>query len=265
MKQFHGYRIKTTNIGTVENTLRAAKRNLAEASKEAYHRFLGEEIAELVDDVTLNIRQRPNISILDAAVKILNEKVSAAESRSTMTEYDLRSRATIIPDKTYTYLLFIASNPTLEKAFADTAGIEDYSVGLDPNAENTGEDSVRAKKWERLCKRTEEAPSLLIAPLTSQIKVDPSILVFPDKETRASIRARRTLTSRYLNQYASGEKIMQDQLMPLLDKALERILSEEATEQLEQMKNQLCNMLIDITMDLVMRDPNAPIEVPSEE
>ena len=260
MQQFHGYRIKSTNIETVEKTLRAAKENLAEAAKEAYHRFLGEEVAELVDDITLGIRQRPGISILDAAIQQLNQRVSTAENLSTMTEYDLRSGVTIIPDKGYTYLLFTAANPTLEKAFADAQGIEDYTVGLGPNAENTEEGSARAKKWERLCKRTTDNPALLTATLTSKINVDPSILVFPDKEMRAGIRARRNLTSRYLNQYACGQEIKREQLMPLLDKALERILSDDASEQLRQMTERLSNILIDITPELIMKDPSSPAE-----
>lgn len=52
--------------------------------------------------------------------------------------------------------------------------------------------------------------------------------------------------------------------MPLLDKALERILSDGASEQLQQMTERLNNILIDITPELVMKDPNAPAEEGNE-
>lgn len=260
MREFHGYRIKSTNITEVERTLRAAKMNLAEAAKEEYHRMLSEEVAELVDDVTLGVKPRPNITILDAAVNILNEQVSNAENIGTGTEFDLRSGVTIIPDKGYTYMLLSVSNQALEPAFAGTEGIEPYTVGLGMT-DGSDEQDARSKKWERLYKRSESNPSLLTASLTTMIQVDPKLLTFPDKKERASIRARRNLTSRLLNQYACGREIKSDRLMPLLDRALARILTDETSAVLVQMTEQLMSILVDIDIDLITKDPNAPADV----
>ena len=46
--------------------------------------------------------------------------------------------------------------------------------------------------------------------------------------------------------------------MPLLDKALERILSDGASEQLQQMTERLNNILIDITPKLGNERPQCP-------
>lgn len=257
MPGFHGYRIKSTNITEVERILRLAKANLAEASKEEYHRMLSEEIAELIDDITLGIKPRPDIPILDAAVNILNEQVSNAENYGTGTEYDLRSGVTIIPDKGFTYMLLTVSNPALEPAFAGTEGIELYTVGIGMPGDGKVQDA-KNKKWERLYKRNEAAPSLLTASLTTMIQVDTSLIVFPDKATRANVRARRNLTSRLLNQYACGREIKSDRLMPLLDRALERILSNETSDTLSQMSDQLMNVLIDIDLELITKGPDTP-------
>jgi len=260
-RQFLGFRIKSNNIGKVEAILRNAKANLAAAASEEYHRFLSEEVCELVDDIAMNIKPRPaNMTILEAATQSLNRSISAAETLTTGTEYDLRSGVSIIPDKGYTYLLLTVWNPALAPAFGQTEGIEPYTVGFGTSLGDNEEQDIRAKKWERLFRRTQAEPSLLTATLTSVMQVEPKMLVFPGKKDRAYVRARRTLTSRLLNQYANGESISSDRLMPLMDKALARVLDDEYTAELDNMANQLMNILVDIDLPLITTLPGVPID-----
>lgn len=251
-KQFHGYRVKSTNITVVDETLRHAKEQLALAASEEYHRLLSEEICEVVDDIAMNIKARPNdISLLDLAVNRLNERISYAETHGTGTEYDLRSGVSIIPDKGYTYLVLTTWNPALEPAFAATEGIEPYTVGLGVTMGDTEEQDARAKKWERLYKRNPDNPAIMMATLTSLMQVDPNKLTFPSVEDRAKVRARRQLTSHWLNQYANGNSITGDVLMPLLDKALTKMLSDEVERDLNMMTDRLKTILPELTLELL--------------
>lgn len=259
-KQFLGYRIKSTNIAKVEAVLRDAKSNLASAASEEYHRFLSEEVCELVDDIAMNIKPRPtNMTILEAATQSLNRSISAAESLNTGTEYDLRSGVSIIPDKGYTYLLLTAWNPLLPQVFGKTEGIEPYTVGLGVSPNSDEERDVRGKKWERLFRRTQAEPALLTATLTNMMQVEPKMLVFPEKKDRAYVRARRALTARLLNQYANGESISSERLMPLMDKALAKVLDDECAEELDKMAAQLMNILVDINLTLITTLPEDPV------
>lgn len=258
MSRFWGYRIKSVNINQVESILKNAKAKIAEAASEEYHRLLGIEIATLIDDITLNIQQRPNIPIFNAAINVLNEKISRAEAIGTGTEYDLRTGVTIIPDKGYTYLMLTASNSSLIPAFESTEGIENYTVDFSIK-DKTEEQSARSKKWERLWKRNEDSPAILTSSLTTQIKPDPNKLTFPSKLDRASDRARHTITSRLLNQYACGQEIKPAQLMPLLDLALERILDDDIQRELDITIDNLCRILLDISLEITMKDPREPL------
>lgn len=262
VKILGGYRIKTTNISRVEHILKTARNALHKAAIEEYHRMLAEDIAEIVDDVTLNIRQRPQGKILDAAIQLTNERISRAEATGNGTEYDLRVGVTIVPDRGYTYLMLSASNDVLVRAFANVPGIEDYTF-----SETDDRDVVTEKeaKWEELYKRYNGDTPMMNAALTTQLSVDIEKLVYPSKLERAQTRARRSLTSRILNQYACGQEIKSGQLMPLMDKALAMVCTPAMQEELEAMTAQLSTTLIDITNDIVMRDTTAAVSNDSEE
>lgn len=258
MGQFLGYRTKTTNIRKVENILRIAKANLREAAETEYHRMLSQEICELVDDITLGIVQRPNFPLLEAATNLLNEKIGRAEMASSGTEYDLRTSVSIIPDRQYTYFILVVSNPALEEAFRKSPDIEDYRV-----TEEELRNDVRtaaAAQWDELRKRCDNAPSLLSATLTNRMTVNPERLEFESPIVRAMTRARRNLTSRILNQYACGKEIQSTQLMPMLDKALAKLMDEDIQAELDESAAHLAGNLVSITMELVMHDPRKPAE-----
>lgn len=258
MAQFLGYRIKSTNIGKVEKILRLAKVRLNDAASAEYHRLLSEEVCELVDDVTLGVCQRPEYPLLEEATNRLNNRVSRAEFSSSGTEYDLRAGVTIIPDSQYTYLILNVSNPELEKAFCDTPGIEDYKVN-DGDVQNNAM-TAAAAKWDELRKRCEAQPSLLSAGLTNRMNVDPEKLTYDTPIVRAKVRARRSMTSRLLNQYACGKEIKSAELMPMMDKALEKLMDPDVQAEMDDMTAQLASTLIEITTDLVLHDPRQPAQ-----
>lgn len=256
MGQFLGYRIKTTNIGRVEKILRDAKANLHEAAMSEYHRLLSQEICELVDDITLGVVQRPEISILEAATAILNDKINRTEVTSSGTEYDLRAGVSIIPDKQYTYLILSVANPAMEEAFRASHDIEDYRVSEEEVRNDTR--TAAAVKWDELRQRCQNAPSLMNATLTNHMTVDPERLEFDSPIVRAKVRARRRVTTHFLNSYAAQGEIKSKDLMPLLDKALAKMTDEDVQAELEEAAAQLAQSLVVITMNLVMHDPRQP-------
>lgn len=253
MGMFLGYRIKSTNISRVASILQKAKENLYEGAMEEYHRLLSEEIAGVVDDITLNLMQRPPHPILDEAVRRLNAQIERAETLGTGTEYDLRAGVTVIPDKTYTYLMLSVSNPSLVEVFAKTGGIEDYTVDMTAERENSVP-SERAAKWESLRKACGNGGVSFTAALTNRMVVEPERLTLIPKEDRAMDRARWNMTARLMNSYAGGQEIHGEQLMPILDKALLRLTDCES-EAMAEMSRRLAATLIDISMDLVTKDP----------
>ena len=258
MSQFLGYRIKSTNIKKLETILLAAKLNLKEAAKSEYHRLLSEEITEIFDDIILGASERPNCPIIDIAVNQLNTRISQAEMTNSGTEYDLRAGVTLIPDKEYTYVMLNASNAMLVKAFEDTKNIEDYKV--DSKSLNNGVKTEQAEKWDSLHKQCSKTPAILSAVLTNRMEVDPKYLSFESPVDRAKIRAQRNMINRLLNQYACGTEISNRQLMPLMDKALMRMLDDDIQEELQDMISHLATLLVDIKLDDVQRNPSEPIE-----
>lgn len=258
MGTFLGYRIKSTNISRVASILHKAKENLYEGAMEEYHRLLSEEVAEVVDDITLNLMQRPPHPILDEAVRRLNAQIERAETLGTGTEYDLRAGVSVIPDKSYTYLMLSVSNPSLVEVFTKADGIEDYTVDMTAEKENDVP-SERAVKWESLRKACGNGGVSFSAVLTNRMVVEPERLTFIPKEDRAMDRARRNMTARWMNNYAGGLEICGEQLMPILDKALLRLTGYEF-DAITEMANRLTATLIDINMNLITKDPSQPTQ-----
>ncbi len=260
MARFLGYRIPSTNIKKIEEVLATAKTNLRTTAMEEYHRLLSEEIAEIVDDITLNIVQRPEYPILDEAVNRLNQRIIKAERTNQRTEYNLFAGVTVIPDKKYTYLLPNIANARMIKTFSRTKGLEDFSYAEMEVLQ--GLDNGRAAKWNELHNKTEltEGGLVMTVILTNQVKVNPDRLLFAPPAERAKVRARRNMTSKLLNLYAMGDQIKDYQLMAVLDKALMALTTEEAEQEMNEMTKQLTATLIDITRELVITDPRKPIE-----
>lgn len=253
MKPFPGYRIRQTNLYLVEQILFEARKNLFAAAMAEYHRFLSNEVCELVDDITLGVMQRPDIPILTAAKTRLDDTIARAELSTNGTEYDLRASVSIIPQEDATYLLFNASNPALQKAFAKTRGIEDCTVSEDDV--QRGVKTEMAKKWEELRKNSETHPIILNASLANRVELDEKMLQFEEPLVRAKVRARRNMTARLMNQYACGQEIQSAQLMSVMDKALTALTEKETQLEMDDMARQLATTLIKVTHELVLADP----------
>jgi len=266
MNHFKGYKANVREIAQIERILKEAKSNIASAAREEYHRLLSDEITIICDDISLGIRERPNCSLLNLAIEVLNQKIFQTETKGIHTEYNLCSAVSLIPDSEddCTYIIFNSANPILEEAFAVTNGVEDFSFDLDErNAENTQSD--RSKKWGVLEKRYIDSPILLNTTFTSQMTVDTSVLCFEEKDVRASIRARHQAMNQYMREYAAGREIHPSELMRYMDFALGKAVSEQGEADMEEMKAKLMSILPDIAVDVITKDPTALAEAPPDE
>ena len=268
LEKLRGYRIKSTNINRINRILQAAKTNIQMAANEEFHRLLCEEITELVDNIALGIVERPqDRTILQAALDRLMDKVRFAEGNNLSMEYNLRTAIQIFPDKDATYFLFFG-NVIFEEAFAMTQGIEDYTVEIEVSDTTETVLSEKAVVWNRLQSEYKDNPSILCGNFNLNLNIDESLLIFPDVKDRAEERARQNLTSRYMNMYSLGRQIDPQDLMPVMDRALIRLMDDESKEQLDIMTAQLRQILPEITLDMIRpapegKDPEE--EPPSEE
>ena len=261
MQRFCGYRTKESQTQSIETLLLRAKENIRQAAQEEYHRLLSDELAELIDDVAMSLRPRPDRPILIAATEQLNKQIMDAENFNSGTEYDLRAGVQIIPDSDgYIYLIFTAANPLLEQAFAANECIEDYTVGISPAGQRDNGPNEQAQKWEALNKRYNGASPLMSASLTCQMELDTSMLRIDNRATRATTRARRHLTTLLLNRYACGQEIRNDRLMLFLDKALARLLQEGDDGELARITDDLIRILPDYDLEFIQRDPQAAVD-----
>lgn len=259
MEQFNGYKIATTNIRQVERILNAARERIHQVCKEEFHRLLAAEVAEFVDNIALNITDRPNIPILDAASQNLFNKIRFAEMNALPLEYNFASSVQIMPDRDAVYLMFNSLNPNIREAFASTDSIENFAVDLEPNAfgEETPVQSERSKKWMALRKKYEQAP-VLMANFSQSLDIDKNLLsgYLQDKKERAAIRARREMQARLFNMYAFGKEVPHYQLMSVLDHTLNKILDEDAEKEIIALEQKLIAILPDITIEMI--SPSKP-------
>ena len=260
MNKFNGYKVETSSAAKIEKILERAKENISLAAKEEYHRFLSEEISILCDNIALGICQRPNVSLLNAGIDILNQKIALAETRGLDTEYNLCSAVSIIPDGKSTFLIFESRNVLVEAAFSHTKGIEDYSFSLDDKEMDVTQQE-RSKKWTQLESKYKNKPILLKSALTTPVTIDTSMLVFCNKSERAEALARYQVMNRCIQQYSCGADIKPHELMRYFDLALIKTVTEQGELDIAESAAKLITILADIDLELIERDPNAPIPV----
>lgn len=65
-----GFRLETQNAAAIESALISIQKAVTKQGTAEYHTLLSEEIQALIDNISLNVIQRPaDVSLLDAARK----------------------------------------------------------------------------------------------------------------------------------------------------------------------------------------------------
>jgi hypothetical protein len=257
MIEINGYRIKGTSIKNVETVLDEAGRRVCGARKEEYHRLLAGEITRIIDDIALNAIKRPEEAVFGVAVRSLAERITAAERLGLANDCNLLCGCICLTDGTDTYVVLRCQNPLITEAFAGTKGISEYILRRDALGE-LPPDSKRELKWKNLSEKYGDnlSATALSRSLVGPVDPDRSILSFGTPAERAGVRARHTLTRRYLGAFSGGD-IKPELLTDAIDFALSELLTEEAEEEMRYMEVKLSRILPEITEELITGRPEA--------
>ena len=259
-----GYKIETNNPIDVENAIQEIKTVVTTRANDAYHDQLSREIEEIVDDIALNIRPRPDdISILDLARGILTQKINYATANQLPTEYNYYVSLNAFFDGNNTYLKFNSNNNIYRKQLSKIKGLEPYYL----DEKDVGTGIEQEVVWNNLMKRYKD-----IYPLSTQIfptedfTVNTKALHFRGPAARAGVIARHNLTNRYLNMIASGKEIPNYLLMRYMDQALEMLTTQKGKDDLAALKEELVAkaLLPNITVALVSNMPKKNTEICEE-
>lgn len=241
----------------MEDLLGEMQAALFKKAETEYHRLLSAEIMDLVDDMALNIRERPgNISILDFARNILDERINAAMRMQAPTAYNMSAMANVFPElekRKYCYILLSAPNPVFYKALRAIERLRPYDVSP---VQDTAEQKKRAEEWKRAMELHREIPPMGVQfRLAENFTFQEKRLKFEGPYKRAEKRARWQFLNQRLGMFGMGQNIPNFKLMPYLDWAMEEYLRTEFRGELMEMKQRLRLLLPAITPDLLRAVP----------
>ena len=195
-----GYVIRSTDLNVILDKLDNVKTKIKDIVQEEYKKLLADEIAFICDRVSLNIFKRDEkITIYDAAVMNVGERIKRAETLNDETLFNFRIFAHILPYENNTYIKVMCQNRLLLKAFEE---LEDYSL-----SEIQCENNKNKKKnvWETIhsiYKNTEPA----VISLTQEPEPTKD-LTFKSVKDRATEEAIHSIMSRLLSTISAGKEI----------------------------------------------------------
>ena len=237
----NGYKLNTTSMVELEEELREIRRKLKTLADRQYNRLLGQEIAFLVDQITLgNLNRDPKITVFDGAVGNLRHQMNNAAMRSIASPHNFHVFAHILVDDAI-YLKVISPNPAFLAAFKK---YEDVSVS---DTEAKDEKNAKTKLWDRLRKKYADNDPCVV-DLTPKPELD--TIKYPTLIERVEKEARNSVIMHLLSQYSGGEQIPQFRLMDYMNRALEALTSNEDVQREYREKiAQLEQLLVDLEND----------------
>lgn len=195
-----GYVIRSTDLKKVLGELDNVKKKIKDIVQEEYKKLLADEISFICDRVALNIFQRDNnITIYDAAIQNVEERIKRAETLNDETTFNFRVYAYILPYEENTYIKVMCQNRALIKAFED---FEDYSLS-EIQCENKKDE--RKIMWETLHSLYKNDEPAVIS--LTQAPEPTKDLSFRSVKERAREEAIHTVISRLLNTISAGKEI----------------------------------------------------------
>lgn len=251
-----GFQLETQNAAAIELAISSILDAVTKQGTTHYHKLLSEEVQTLIDDISLNILQRPtDLSLLEVAKKELDAKIAYATGRLLPTRYNLYASVQIMLMDSQTYIKFQSSTPLYKSALSKVKGLTSYSYD---SRGSTGQEE-RGETWNKLMEKYagQNAPACTVQLFPrGPIDVDPAMLKFDSPLQRARIIARHNLTNQLLGMYGSGKEIPPYKLMQYMDLALEDLTQQNIKREMQNMVAHLQTILINITTALVTETPN---------
>lgn len=250
-----GFRLETQNAAAIESALISIQNAVTKQGTAEYHTLLSEEIQALIDNISLNVIQRPaDVSLLDAARKELDAKVAYATGRMLPTQYNLYASAQVMLMDGCAYIKFNSSTPLYKSVLSKVKGLTAFSY--DPRG-SAGQEE-RGALWNRLMEKYTSQIPFCTAQMFPRgpIEVDPALLKFDSPLQRARVIARHNMTNQLLSMYSDGKEIPPYKLMRCMDLALEDLTQQYAKCEMQNMTAHLQTILINITTALITEAPN---------
>lgn len=255
-KLFVGFEVKDVSmVADLETILFEMKKIVIQQASISYANLVQRHIERLVDEIALNIVQRPEReSILDAAANDVRSRIMYAEQRSQDTEYNLYVGAQVLSvtyNKKPTIILrIIAPNDMYVKKLKKINEL----IPLNIYRNDVQKGGSREKLWESIVTKYETDVPIVCNLLNyQQIKIDPMKFKYRSKEERASDIAKEKVMNQLLSQYACDNEIPPHKIMGYVFSALNRMPYEEIQFAVECEKEQLMKILPEITFDLIVK------------
>ena len=253
-----GFKIETCDMQAVEEILKHIQEKVEKRAKAIYAELLANEIELFVDDISLNILERPeNDSIYNCSINELNKKISWATGNNAPTKYNFGVQAAIFTYKSETYIKLNIKNEALMRQIKNIPDAEDFSVMDFENKENNQRGVVWNEIGEIYCNSNNPMIKQLFPNGPIDVNWDLISTKFKSREKRAETRARYQLTSDILNLIGMKSEIPNFRLLPYLDETAEMFNCDEVKAEFEKLKKKALSVLVNITEAEVKRNPNA--------
>lgn len=250
MTLFTGYKLKGQDVNHIELIFTEIKKKIEVSANAEYKKLLTGELETLIDDIALNMTQRPtDISLIDAAKNKLNNKIAYASSHNIPTKFNFEVSAHVMFFKDDTYIKFNAVHNIYKNEIGRIRGLEYFPCTTETENE---------KIWTDIVKRYSDGLDPFGIRLFAKFKdIEPETMKFDSPIKRAKVRARHNLTNRYLGMYSCGQQIPNYKLMEYMDEAFEALTElHSSADELRQMEIELQKILPKITTELITAIPS---------
>lgn len=211
-----------TDLYDIDNILYKVKKKISQIAEKEYGKLLGEEVALLCDNISLNVLTRnDNNPIINVARANVDKRIRTAGATGSTSRYNMAIYVRVMYLDGNTYIEVNSPNTIFLKAFK-IGELEEFSLSED---ECKDERNKKTIVWQKLHGVYEK-----MQPLSLNLSAHPDFIkekvVFPSIPERAETLARHSVMNRLLNQISGGEQIPPYLLMPYMDIALTQLTSD---------------------------------------
>ena len=261
MLLFKAFSFKEPSLEATEKALETIQARLCDAGKRIYAAQLAVELENLVDEVSLNMVQKPDVPLYQAAQQLLGHRIDYEIARNQPTSHNYGVQAGVYVYGGKGYIRLFASNPEIVTGLKGSAVLEDCSVYDEEDTESKSRKNAR-KTWENIMDFY-KGKNILYRQLypVGQIDLEWSYLqkYFSTRDERIQKHAMYRVLSFLANVQGMGAEIPPYKLMPYITECISALDKPHIKAEMERAKLELAPILVNITEEMVKRDPNAPV------
>lgn len=233
---FTGFKLRETSVKEIQFELENARQQITTIASKEFHSLLGEEIAFLLDCVTLGILNRtPEEDFYEISERNLRSKIFEWTQKNVTGKYNFAIYAYLFPYKKEVYMQVDVKNPVFLKAFSY---LNDFSLNV---CEMEDLNNPKTKIWKKIM---EMGKPLITINLSPELKMERNDIIYPSKSERIQMWARHQITNERLKTYSGGQQIPPHLLMRYMDAALEDLDSYH--EEIKDAEIKLGQILLDL-------------------